>query len=520
MNDAERDAWLREALRHAPDADAAPPRDLSETILAQARAAARAGRAPAREPVRRNRLVALWDWLARPPVAAGFASVMAATLVGLMWWDRPMDETLPRPEVASERAQAPAPPGELGGAAGSVAAPATTAGPAERAATDARGAADTAAAAAPARNSDAAPAAAQASRRRSGEGAATLDDAPAPKVQTPEARMQAPPAKAKVAEAKEHQRKLEAANDAAGGQRSAVKPAPFPRSDDERSAAAQALPAKKKDSDAKDGKATDTSIAQAPADALAARDTPLAKSAPVPSPAAVPAPAPAEVIRSEPPAAFGRQRANEVARTSPTANADAEAAKRAPAAAAPFQQAPATAAPAAAPPPRTTVTPTPAAAPVTPATQGSASADVGEKHAGALASPPAAQARSDVATAQREGALMAPLAPVLAAIASDPARWSRSTASGSVVALDAGWRDWLAQLDAAARGRWQPSADAAERDGAATLRLVIDGRAATVVRLDGTTVRVDAPERGERWQATLPPAAAERLRAAADRLGR
>ena len=49
-------------------------------------------RASARAP--RTRCCALWNWLARPPVAAGFASVMAATLVGLMWWDRPMDETL------------------------------------------------------------------------------------------------------------------------------------------------------------------------------------------------------------------------------------------------------------------------------------------------------------------------------------------------------------------------------------------------------------------------------------------
>jgi hypothetical protein len=33
-------------------------------------------------------------------------------------------------------------------------------------------------------------------------------------------------------------------------------------------------------------------------------------------------------------------------------------------------------------------------------------------------------------------------------------------------------------------------------------------------------VRVEAIERGERWQATLPPAAAEWLRADAERLGR
>ena len=115
MNDAERDAWLREALRHAPDSDALPPSGVSEAILLKARAAARAAapagrRAASREP-HANPLTAFWNWLARPPVAAGFASVMAATLVGLMWWDRPMDEGMPRPPaMANERAPAaPAP---------------------------------------------------------------------------------------------------------------------------------------------------------------------------------------------------------------------------------------------------------------------------------------------------------------------------------------------------------------------------------------------------------------------------
>jgi len=108
MSDNERDVWLREALRHAPDADAAPPRDVSETILAQARAAARRGATPAPSAGTHNPIAALWDWLARPPVAAGFASVMAATIVGLMWWDRPMDEALPpRPQPALPAQPAP-----------------------------------------------------------------------------------------------------------------------------------------------------------------------------------------------------------------------------------------------------------------------------------------------------------------------------------------------------------------------------------------------------------------------------
>jgi hypothetical protein len=106
-DDAERDAWLREALRHAPDSGAAPPSAISVAILAEARAAAArpmatspAGRAATRA-MPTHPWLAFWSWLARPPVAAGFASVMAATLVGLMWWDRPMDETLARPPVAA-----------------------------------------------------------------------------------------------------------------------------------------------------------------------------------------------------------------------------------------------------------------------------------------------------------------------------------------------------------------------------------------------------------------------------------
>ena len=116
--DAEHDAWLRAALRHAPDADASPPEALRRSILDEARAAAFAsaratppgsttahiGSTPRPHGVI-GAVAAFWTWLARPPVAAAFASVMATTLVGVMWWDRPLDETLPSatPPVASVR---------------------------------------------------------------------------------------------------------------------------------------------------------------------------------------------------------------------------------------------------------------------------------------------------------------------------------------------------------------------------------------------------------------------------------
>jgi hypothetical protein len=126
--DAERDAWLRAALRHAPDAGAEPPATVRDAILREARAAsaqppARAGAATtgARADASGARapggigaaLAAFWDWLARPAVAAGFASVVAATVIGMMWWDRPLDSTVARapmsaPTVAATRESPPA----------------------------------------------------------------------------------------------------------------------------------------------------------------------------------------------------------------------------------------------------------------------------------------------------------------------------------------------------------------------------------------------------------------------------
>ncbi|MEO8151574.1 MAG: hypothetical protein ABI605_00790 [Rhizobacter sp.] len=103
----ERDAHLREALRHAPDAQLQPPPALSALILSEAHAKARDGAVPTRPP--RSAVAAVWSWLARPSVATGFAGVMVATLVGVMWWDQPMDEAQPRRPGPATTAAAPAP---------------------------------------------------------------------------------------------------------------------------------------------------------------------------------------------------------------------------------------------------------------------------------------------------------------------------------------------------------------------------------------------------------------------------
>lgn len=114
--DIERDAWLREALRHAPDADAGAPARVSDAILRQARqatAASVASSSSRREPPRPSPWATMWAWLMQPSVATGFAGVMVATLVGVMWWGRPIDEPLrdaSRPDVAAptERNAVPA----------------------------------------------------------------------------------------------------------------------------------------------------------------------------------------------------------------------------------------------------------------------------------------------------------------------------------------------------------------------------------------------------------------------------
>ena len=119
-NDPGHDRWLQAALRHAPDADAAPPPALSAAILRQARAAA----APAL-PSFGQRLIDAWAWLVSPPVATGLASLMVLTVAGLMWWDRPLDEARPLPDAPVTVAQAPAaqPAPATAPAAESVAAP-------------------------------------------------------------------------------------------------------------------------------------------------------------------------------------------------------------------------------------------------------------------------------------------------------------------------------------------------------------------------------------------------------------
>ncbi|MEP7139570.1 MAG: hypothetical protein ABI745_08100 [Caldimonas sp.] len=393
--DDARDAWLSQALRHAPDADAAAPTALSDSILAKARAAA----APAPRPQARQTSIvdvlrSWWLALARPPVAAGFASVMAATLVGLMWWDRPMDETLPPPPSPSPSARtAPAaPPEVLEHKQVRAPAPAQTQAPA------------------PARDS------------RQG--------APATN------RAAAPPAA----------RKPEV-------------PAPFPAGEARREVARAPVEEAKK--------------AQAPSSfAAPSADAQSAQSAESTTAAAAAPPADAGL-------ATGRVRSGATDRADKAmAKDDARSNEPAPAAAAAPRQ-------------RNAV-------------DSRASADAVEREQAAPAT--------------------SPLASLLASIAREPHRWARRSAAGDTAAIDAAWRDWLAEVDAAVAGRWQKvEASGAPGGGArdaAPLQILLDGRPAATVRLDGRTLRLDRPIGAApgHWQATLAPDAAARLAGVRSRL--
>ena len=421
--DGARDAWLSQALRHAPDANAAPPTAVSAAILAEARAATAR---PASSSPRDSRaggstiadtLRAWWTALARPPVAAAFASVMAATIVGLMWWDRPMDETLARPPSAPAERKAAAIPEPS--APASVDTPAPVAAPA-----DPQGAAT---------SDRVAPA--EAARKREAPAAFPSQEmAPAKQREAPHPRLD--------------EAKKDAAPSTFAGKGAALQP-PAPQAQNATATGSLSAAAPTTASPLEAGRAVGASRSEASADRV---EQPMAKSA---APARAPAPSADATTRR---------------------GGDADLRD---------------------------------------------SADALERDKAAAA--PEAFARRDTPDLRRERAVAAPspLTSLRDAIAREPQRWTRQTTSSEAVALDPAWRDWLAEIDAAAAGRWQAARTSDdERSDGAVLRLFIDGRAAAVIRLDGQAVQLDtslgaAPEH---WRATLAPGVAGRLAAGRMRL--
>ncbi|KRB09960.1 hypothetical protein [Rhizobacter sp. Root16D2] len=104
-HDIERDRHLRQALRHAPDADAAAPAALRDLILREAQAKAREGRrVAAAAPSWPRRL---WQWIGSPRFAGALAGVVVIGFAGLLWRERPPEEALP-PRAAVQAPAAPA----------------------------------------------------------------------------------------------------------------------------------------------------------------------------------------------------------------------------------------------------------------------------------------------------------------------------------------------------------------------------------------------------------------------------
>ena len=100
QDDAERDAHLQGALRHAPDANVAPPAALSDAILRAAHAAVAQTRRASPTSPGWHPLAAAWAWLGQPRLAGALAGLMVATLVGVLWWGQPIERAVePAPQA-------------------------------------------------------------------------------------------------------------------------------------------------------------------------------------------------------------------------------------------------------------------------------------------------------------------------------------------------------------------------------------------------------------------------------------
>ncbi|WP_326538708.1 hypothetical protein [Pseudorhodoferax sp.] len=103
-----RDARLRHALEHAPDAQAAPAEATRAAILRHAHEAVAARSAPVRPAPWWTRLARALAGPSRP-WNAGFATVLLACVVAGLWWERDVPEPAPPARGPAPAAPAPAP---------------------------------------------------------------------------------------------------------------------------------------------------------------------------------------------------------------------------------------------------------------------------------------------------------------------------------------------------------------------------------------------------------------------------
>jgi len=459
--DAERDAWLREALRHAPDASASAPSGVRDAILRQARQAT-AGAATTGRDTRPGPRLSWWSWLMQPSVAAGFASVMVATLVGVMWWGRPIDEPLREanlpdaPTRAAAPAMAPAP-------SDAPAAPATAAAPAVPAAAD-RPAAPTVPAATP----PSLPPRAQASAQP-----VPPPGAVRPKATTPDQR---------AARREEH----------AAEERAAEK--------DRRSARMMA-----EESTRREALASDVArVSPAPAPPAPMSPPQVSPAPALPATAGVTAAAPAERQRvdesadgprsaSRAASALADSATNTATDSATHTTADMPSAKAAP--------------------------PSFPAQPGAERSPAAARAQAPARDTGAGAAPGAAVANLSRAphAATELAAGPAPTAnPVVhlrSAVAGAPGAWSWQRDGGPELPMNDAVQAWLGRLDDATRSRWQAGPAGAGSAGQ-TLRLLRDGRLHTTLHVEAGAVRLEAAAQAGAAsvpRAPLPAAAVEAL---------
>ena len=537
---AEHDAYLRSALRHAPDAALVPSDALNEAILLRARSATASVSRPSLastgadvgtrsndrgsrftiETTRWRRLAALWAWLGQPAVATGFAGLMVATLVGVMWWDRPLDEAMPprteRRAAADLAARASAP-------AGKVSAEAQAFDPAE-------------AAGVPTQASDVdAQAKARKTDRVRQDNPIAMADQPRQSVR------QAPSSPAPVPEPSARSR-MRAEPGGSAGSQSAVPPLgdaataervpqAFPSPAQRLADALNGAPEAARKSRA----AEPSAMAESPAARGRVAEAPGAPGltpAHAPTPAPSPMPAHAEA-QPEAPAAAPRARA--LAKAEAQAPSTAQAQEQTQMPGTPSREAPLGAA--------ATGT-TPGAGPVAPVQPGSESAAraapsrrsaaVGnaEPHFDQRREPSRSESSPDDRLALRElsksTALRtgnSQLSTLRAAVATEPSRWTWTTEDGSVRPVSSELQRWLARLDAAAAafadtgpaaaGSVADPKDALRADRQApvrTLTLLRDGQRHTTLRIGDSVEAIVGGAGSGRWQARLAPREAAALR--------
>jgi hypothetical protein len=137
---------------------------------------------------------------------------------------------------------------------------------------------------------------------------------------------------------------------------------------------------------------------------------------------------------------------------------------------------------------------------------------------------PAAAQRAASARLPASPDSSAPLAVLREALLVDGARWSRRVHSGGSAPVDDATRRWLADLEAATRGRWIGAARrrrgrrrrcGAASGATASLTLLLDGRPAAVIAIAAAAASYESPLDGplRRWQAPIGAADAARLAA-------